>query len=39
MTKRIGEFLIRIGAMNRGQGEKVLLIQEVGDVQRYEEIA
>jgi hypothetical protein len=39
MNDRIGEFLIRIKAMNACQVEKVLQLQRDGDKRRFGEIA
>jgi hypothetical protein len=39
MSERIGEFLVRIGAMNGDQVEQVLRLQRDGDKRRFGEIA
>jgi hypothetical protein len=39
MQSRIGEFLIKIGAMNDDQVKKVLQLQEEGDERIFGEIA
>jgi hypothetical protein len=39
MADRIGEFLIRIGAMTAGQVDHVLRAQKSGDTRRFGEIA
>jgi hypothetical protein len=39
MTDRIGEFLVKIGAMKPEQAENVLRIQKAGDTRRFGNIA
>ena len=39
MTDRIGDFLVKIGAMKPGQLENVLRVQKAGDKRRFGEIA
>ncbi len=39
MAERIGEGLVRIGAMTEEQREKVLKLQEEGDARLFGEIA
>ena len=39
MQSRIGEFLVKIGAMTTGQVEKVLQLQQAGDERIFGEIA
>jgi hypothetical protein len=39
MTDRIGDFLVKIGAMTPGQVQNVLLAQTGGDKRRFGEIA
>ena len=39
MAERIGDFLVRIGAMTRTQVTAVLRLQEKGNKQRFGEIA
>jgi len=39
MAERIGEGLVRIGAMTEEQREKVLKMQEDGDIRLFGEIA
>ena len=39
MTDRIGNFLVKIGAMKSWQVEEVLRLQEAGDKRRFGEIA
>jgi hypothetical protein len=39
LITRIGEFLVRIGAMAPGQVEEVLRLQQTGDKRRFGEIA
>ena len=39
MIDRIGEFLLRVGAMRPDQIEMVLRIQAAGDARRFGEIA
>jgi hypothetical protein len=39
MADRIGEFLVRIGAMTNEQVEKVLTAQKGGDTRAFGEIA
>lgn len=39
MANRIGEFLIKIGAMNAEQVERVLKLQREGDTRIFGEIA
>jgi hypothetical protein len=39
MTERIGDFLVRIGAMKSEQVEEVLRLQKAGDKRRFGEIA
>jgi hypothetical protein len=39
MTARIGDFLVRIGAMKPDQVEEILRLQQAGDKRRFGEIA
>ena len=39
MTDRIGDFLMKIGAMKPGQVQDVLRVQKAGDTRRFGEIA
>ena len=39
MTDRIGDFLVKIGAMKSWQVENVLRLQQAGDKRRFGEIA
>ena len=39
MTDRIGEFLMKIGAMKPYQVEEILRLQQAGDKRRFGEIA
>lgn len=39
MTDRIGEFLLKIGAMNPAQVQAVLQVQAAGDKRKFGEIA
>lgn len=39
MTDRIGEFLLKIGAMNLAQVQAVLQVQAAGDKRKFGEIA
>ena len=39
MTDRIGDFLVKIGAMKSWQVEDVLRVQKSGDTRRFGEIA
>jgi hypothetical protein len=39
VNERIGEFLLRVGAMTREQIQQVLKAQEEGDGRRFGEIA
>lgn len=39
MTDRIGDFLVKIGAMKSFQVQEVLRLQEAGDTRRFGEIA
>ena len=39
MSEKIGEFLVRIGAMTEKQCEEILQIQQLGDKRYFGEIA
>jgi len=39
ITERIGEFLVKIGAITPSQAQAVLKVQELGDKRRFGEIA
>jgi hypothetical protein len=39
MSEKIGEFLVRIGAMTEKQCEEIILIQQSGDKRYFGEIA
>ena len=39
MTERIGDFLVKIGAMKPHQVEDILRVQQAGDKRRFGEIA
>ncbi len=39
MAEKIGEFLVRIGAMTRSQVERVVQLQSAGDRRRFGHIA
>lgn len=39
MAEKIGDYLIRIGAMRRDQVQRVLQLQAAGDRRRFGEIA
>ena len=39
MTDRIGDFLVKIGAMTPDQVQEVLRLQRAGDMRRFGEIA